>query len=570
MQNYNIRIRNILMGLGISSIFLVVTLLFFNIMGFGLTNLDREDSITASLSQTESSTTNSEINLICPIDEYFFTKILTQDTTGSIDLDKLGNIFKIASLADGFSKFDQFGGNWSYNKLHIIHPPDQTLPGFFIDKDADRLYVSGGSTRFKTNDNDYQYLYIFNTIDETLIKRIDGTYALSVVAGGGYFYTIGIPSINLLRKYDSNTYALIQPSVALPAVTSFDTYSDLALYGNSIYILYKDTKTETSQVLKYNTTNLASEAGFDTGFAIDDAQRITTDSLGNIYVVGLVAGKVVIKQFDANGKFLRKLVVPDKYNLAAGIKVDIAVGEDGTIFLSGHQSVIKSSHLCGQISIEKNADPKRPESFNFSKDFLDKKDFTLVDDGTPDNTANKTTFNIWDNFDKEKIFQVEEKADKDYKTSWSCDGANPTIDNALRTKINDITGKASCTFWNKKVNTDTGTITIIKYTKPKSTQEFLFYLSWLDGADLSFVDDGTLGNTKNKKTYTTQTGIKTIGERDNHDSSKYDTEITCYDNTGKVLVDKLRKKTVEVTLEKDQNITCVFTNTSKSLIGDPR
>ena len=481
----------------------------------------------------------------------------------------------------------------------------------------------------------YRYIYKFSA-DGVLQKKWGDVWATAVVASANEVFALStvdpkLPYKAFLKKYDYDGNSL--GKIGLPeddttvktgecgpqkkpvnTITTYeggglDNLTDMAINKNGIIHIPMNNVTKTvntqycrsgvvlnnityqrlSGILRYNT----SLGKLDTLFAKESSpvskyedlvnfkpnfDRINIDNNGNIYVT---TSDSKLKKYNSNGDLIKEWVFDNDY------VVDIATDKDGNLYIKFLHRLEKHSEVCGKLTIKKIVEPtSSTRSFAFSKNFLDKKDFTLEDDGT--NKNNSVTYTFFKP-SKDQWYTVSETPFRDYETYVSCD--DPSGDSKpglLKEKGNVIQSRFSdnkfeeitCTFTNEQKynNEGKGTLIIKKDTIPNTDEDFSFEIDslsggWADGGYNKF----TLSDGGTKVYEFVDTNFSyTINEikDDSNDLLLYGTSMTCTDKEGNSVpieeeVDTFKAYKGKISFadkEKIDTITCTVKNFKQSKI----
>ena len=206
----------------------------------------------------------------------------------------------------------------------------------------------------------------------------------------------------------------------------------------------------------------------------------------------------------------------------------------------------------GAINIVKNSVPDGPTDFAFTSTIPGGANFSLDDDA--DNTLSNTK--SFTGLTPGAYTATEAAAAGFDLTSVSCNDANSTGSTGTRTAtINVEAGETvTCTF----VNTQQGSITIIKDAVPNNAQDFAFTTTGtgLSGFSLDDDADNTLSNTKSFTGLTP--GAYTVVEGA---TSGWDlTNLVC----GAGGSGNIGTRTATINLVAGASVTCTFTNTQRA------
>lgn len=597
-----INYKNILAGVGGLAV-----LMFILILGL-LSNADEDSLYEDNLIASEE---------ICPFDNYdlysnYVTPTHSDVKNGtSIYIDSAGKIFSIFIGHNEVEKFDSTDGKNYSVFVDSSKYKEQIfdLVGMYIDEVRGIAYIPGDRLLSK--------VYRYDLSGAPLTPAFwDNIYARSIDGYGEYLFVLGSDNSGL-KKYDLNGKLKKQNQL----VHKLDIYPDMAVgTDGTIYvpmnvekgIFDKNPKTGkydilvgyeyVSTILRYNQ-NLELidtkdgkkledspfykrqekrdiKGGVVQKFKEDEKEqtfaRVNIDKDGNL--VALLKNRI---DLDTNGysrQNVFKIYKPDgtlvkEWSAPGNHFYDFDSDNDGNFFASSIGNIYKFKTKCGEITIEKNVSNNALDSFVFSKDFLDKNNFTLQDKA-------KNTFNIWEAFDENTTFTVREEFNPKYNPSVSCDdisGQTITNQNIVKIKLNkENAGKVYCTFLNEAKK---GKFIIKKIEEPNINSDFSF-----DLVDPKNYVDGVLENfslkSGSEKVFDLEDGFYNVRE---HVSPGYTTKIDC-EVDGHSLYRPFVSKTpldpekannlefneteVQVYMQKGIIVTCTFLNKKTNGFGN--
>jgi hypothetical protein len=318
----------------------------------------------------------------------------------------------------------------------------------------------------------------------------------------------------------------------------------------------KDAVPDNSQPFSFTTTGLA-----DATFNLDDDP--SNDGLLNSKPFNnLLPGVRTVTEDGESGWTLTFIVCSG--NTASTVKIgsdsDWDVGDTSVeIDLKNGESVnctfTNTKH--GSITIVKNAVPDHSQEFSYTTTNLTPSTFTLVDDGITPSLKSRQFSTLLPG-----TYVVAEDGESGWAlTNINCGAAASATIGATSVSIALTAGEnVTCTFQ----NTQGGSITIVKDSRPEHGQDFAFTATGAGVEDFSLDDDGTNSNPlSDTKVFSgLQPGVRTFTEGDV--AGWTITGISCPGANAVIGASggfTAGDKSASVDLTAGQNVTCTFVNT---------
>ncbi len=597
----NINYKNILAGVGgLAVLSFVLILGLFSKASDDLSGLNEADLFSSAT--------------ICPYDNYdlysnYITPTRSDIKNGtSIFIDSNNKIYSIFTGHNQVEKFDSADGKNYSVLVDSTNYKEQSydLVGMYIDEVRGIAYISGDRLLSK--------VYRYDLSGTPLTPAFwDNIYARSIDGYGEFLFVLGSDNSGL-KKYDLNgklkkqnnlVHKLdIYPDMAVGAdgtvyvpmnvekgifdynkkngkydiLVGYEYISTILRYDQNLVMI--DTKIEDSPFYKRQEKREVIN-GVVQKFKEEEKEqtfaRVNIDKDGNLGVLlknpkdldkNGFARQNVFRIYNSDGVLIKGWQAPGYHFF------DFDSDSEGNFFAASIGNIYKFKTKCGEITIEKNVSNNALDSFVFSKDFLDKNNFTLQDKA-------KNTFDIWEAFDENTTFTVREEFNPKYNPSVSCDdisGQTITNQNIVKIKLNkENQGKVLCTFLNEA---NKGKLIIKKIEEPNTGRVFDFDLvnptDYVNGILETFSLSGG-----NEKEFVLEDGSYNIREHD-VSSEGYITKIECEVDGHSIYKPFVSKKVidennplkttdteVQVYMQRGLIVICTFTNTKTTGLQKP-